>query len=116
MTRIPANLPVIGPEARLYGYITGVGIAPNPDSHDDPVPQHLYAMFEYNGKSSVWVVPDHELFAQLARHLIDMAATRSEHCDARPPSLSLILFSLGLIVRCSLEVPKHPLAAESFAD
>jgi hypothetical protein len=74
------ELPVIGDKPHFYGYITGVGVERCPNATDD-VPRRLYATFEYNGETSVWLVPNHELFAELARHLIDMAVMRDEHAD-----------------------------------
>jgi len=74
------ELPVIGDEPHFYGYITGVGVERCSDARDD-VPRHLYATFEYNGETSVWLVPDHELFTELAGHLVDTAVMRDEHGD-----------------------------------
>jgi hypothetical protein len=74
MTTIPIS--TIGPEEKFYGYITGLGV--ENDRDDGTVPSRLYATFEYNGKATVWIVPDHELFAILSRHLCDMAFYRNE--------------------------------------
>jgi hypothetical protein len=74
------ELPVIGDDPHFYGYITGIGVERSSDASDN-VPRHLYATFEYNDETSVWLVPDHELFALLARHLVDMAVMRDEHGD-----------------------------------
>lgn len=75
------DLPTIGEEAHFYGYITGVGVERCPEPCNDPVPKRLYATFEYNGKTAVWVIPDHELFQQLTMHLVSTAAMRNEHGD-----------------------------------
>lgn len=74
-------LPIIGAESKFYGYITGIGIEHCPDPCVQPIPATLYATFEYGGETTVWVVPDHELFGILARHLADMAVMRHEHGD-----------------------------------
>jgi hypothetical protein len=69
-------LPVIGTEPHFYGYITGLGIESCPNLSDAPVPSTLYATFEYGSETTVWVVPDHKLFAMLAEHLKSMAFER----------------------------------------
>ena len=73
-------VPTIGEASRFYGYITGIGVerCPGPLA-DDPVPSRLYASFEYHGETTVWCVPDPELFAILSGHLLSMAAMRSQH-------------------------------------
>jgi hypothetical protein len=70
------SLPVIGTDEHFYGYITGLGIESCPNLGDGPVPSTLYATFEYGSETTVWVVPDHELFALLAEHLKNMAFER----------------------------------------
>src|SRR5437667_9505237 len=75
------DLPVIGEQPHFYGYITGIGVERCRDPGSGPIPQRLYAAFEYNGETSVWVVPDHELFQQLAKQLVDMAVMQDEHGD-----------------------------------
>ena len=72
-------LPTIGSEEKFYGYITGIGVERCADPICDQIPSRLYASFEYNGETTVWCVPDHELFGILASHLTDMALTRTEH-------------------------------------
>ncbi len=78
---VATDLPTIGEEAHFYGYITGVGVERCPEPGNDQIPQRLDATFEYNGKTSVWIVPDHDLFKQLAKHLVDTAVMRNEHGD-----------------------------------
>jgi len=73
------TLPTIGEEPHFYGYITGIGVENSTADFRDEVPTRLYATFEYGHGTTVWCVPDHELFALLAVHLIDMAAMRSAH-------------------------------------
>ncbi len=80
MSRV-IDLPVIGEMAHFYGYITGIGVERVPEPGVEPVPSRLYATFEYNGETSVWLVPDHELFEQLAQHLVETAVMRGEHGD-----------------------------------
>jgi hypothetical protein len=81
MPHMKAKLPTIGEQARFYGYITGVGVERCPEPSQEPVSQNLYATFEYNGDTSVWLVPDHDLFRQLCSHLADTAVMRKEHGD-----------------------------------
>jgi len=66
------DVPTIGPEQRFYGYITGLGIE-NWHASGSPMPRRLFATFEYNGKSEIWIVPDEELFEILSSHLNKMA-------------------------------------------
>lgn len=74
-------IPVIGEEERFYGYITGLGVERSSGLCDEPVPTRLYATFEYGATTTVWLVPDHELFAILGRYLAEMAEMRHEHDD-----------------------------------
>lgn len=74
-------LETIGTEEHFYGYITGIGVERCTDPGGNQIPTRLYATFEYNGETTVWCVPDHELFSILARHLVDMATMRTEHGD-----------------------------------
>jgi hypothetical protein len=74
------QLPIMGEKPHFYGYITGVGIERCAEPADR-VPRRLYSTFEYNGETSVWLVPDHEFFAAHSRHLVDMAVRRDEHGD-----------------------------------
>ena len=60
---------------RYYGYLIALGLQ-NDTGQPNAEPRHLYAMFEYGGRPDVWVVPDAELFAALAPHLVAMAKTR----------------------------------------
>ena len=78
MTATP--IPTIGPEERFYGYITGLGVEDGGTRPDGTAPDRLYATFEYNGETTVWIVPDHRLFAILARHLCATAAARHSGC------------------------------------
>jgi len=73
-------LPIIGIEARFYGYITVSGLRTVPSRAVNQFPR-LYATSQYNGKTSVWILPDHELFRQLAKQLVDTAVLRTEHGD-----------------------------------
>jgi hypothetical protein len=70
---------VITESEDFYGYIIGLQVEryphPGPDS---PVGSKLFATFEYRGKTSVWEVPDADLFRLLSRHLVDMAVSRTE--------------------------------------
>jgi hypothetical protein len=67
------EVPTIGPEKRFYGYITALGIENWHNAPNDPMPRRLFATFEYNGKTNVWIVPDEDLFKILSSHLNDMA-------------------------------------------
>lgn len=58
--------PIIGPEERFYGYVTGLNIQP---SDDDTTPRRLLATFEYSGATETWEVPSTELFEALLEHL-----------------------------------------------
>jgi len=59
--------PVIGPERKFYGYVTGLSI--EPASENDEIPQRLLATFEYSEKTETWEVPTLELFDALWGHL-----------------------------------------------
>ncbi len=75
------TLSTIGTAEKFYGYITGTGIESCANPSGDEIPSRLYASFEYNGKTTVWCVPDHELFGILAHYLTDMALMRSKYGD-----------------------------------
>ena len=70
---------VITETEQFYGYLIGLHVEQDaePDM-DGMVSPKLYAIFEYGRKASVWEVPDVELFKILAKHLCDMAWSRSK--------------------------------------
>ena len=71
----------IGHEAKFYGYIVGLEIERG-DLPDSPeVPKRMFARFEYGAKSTVWEVPDSDLFALLANHMVGNATMRNVHDD-----------------------------------
>ena len=75
------HIPMIGTGEAFYGYIVGLQLERGdlPDSPD--VPSRMFARFEYSGSTTVWEVPDHHLFRELAKHLCDNAQMRDEHED-----------------------------------
>ncbi len=70
---------VITETENFYGYLIGLHVQPGarPGS-DSPGMEKLYATFERNHEISCWEVPDLDLFRILAKHLCDMAWSRSE--------------------------------------
>ena len=72
------EIPVIGPENRFYGYITGLGVGLRGENGHD---RRCYAMFEYNRERTVWIIPDYELFLALGEYLNGMAYCRFETPD-----------------------------------
>lgn len=77
-------IPVIGPEERFYGYIVGLGVGLSYPGVHYSAQQHdtnCYVMFEYNGKGTIWRVPDVTLFRELGKHLNGMAYFRLEQPD-----------------------------------
>lgn len=66
--------PMIGPESRFYGYLTGLFLAPN--DLDDNIDNRLFAIFEYRDEQDIWEVPDEELFNLLSKYLNSMAWER----------------------------------------
>lgn len=62
----------IGDASRFYGYIVGLGVTLELDDDLNPNPS-MYALFEYNGEMTAWIVRDLELFSILNKHLSDMA-------------------------------------------
>jgi hypothetical protein len=74
------KIPTIGTGEHFYGYLTGLGVGGTlEDSWEHDL--NLYAMFEYNGARSVWIVPDSELFEILSKHLCSMAWYRKNASD-----------------------------------
>lgn len=41
----------------------------------------MFARFEYSGTTTVWQVPDSDLFSLLAKHMVDNAVMRDVHED-----------------------------------
>ncbi len=69
---------VIGREAKFYGYIVGLEM----ERGDSPgIRRRMFARFEYGPLSSVWEVPDSDLFGLLAHHMVGNATMRHEHAD-----------------------------------
>jgi len=69
----------IGPEERFYGYIVGLHL--EHAEGDLELPAKAYARFEYGNTTSVWLVPDYELFRILSEHLKQNAWCRLETDD-----------------------------------
>jgi hypothetical protein len=74
------KIPVIGPEEKFYGYIIGLGIGISDPLHDFQ-DRNLYALFEYNGVRSPWIVPDDKLFHMLSEYLSEDAWTMKNTDD-----------------------------------
>ena len=72
---VEEEAPVIGAESKFYGYVTGLWIEAAPECSPE-IPKRLFASFEYNGKTTIWEVPDEELFKILSGHLNSMAWIR----------------------------------------
>jgi hypothetical protein len=78
-----AQIPMIGPEERFYGYVVGLGVGLTHIGAKD-APYHdtnCYVMFEYNDERTIWRVPDLKLFQALGKHLNGMAYFRFEAPD-----------------------------------
>lgn len=61
----------------FYGYIIGLQIERCPEpGPESTVGSKLFAIFEYGADSSVWEVPDLNLFLMLSHHLYRMAKSR----------------------------------------
>ncbi|PTX99278.1 hypothetical protein DB345_02560 [Spartobacteria bacterium LR76] len=88
----------IGEKSKFYGYIVGLSIERG-DLPDSPeVPDKMFARFEYGGKTTVYRVPDWELFSILAKHLCDNARMRNEHGDYGYAKLYIEKSSEGWLV------------------
>jgi hypothetical protein len=70
---------MIGPASKFYGYIVGLQLERGDLPGAPDIPTRMFARFEYSGTTTVWEVPDHELFRILSCHLSDNAQTRDEH-------------------------------------
>ena len=70
--------PTIGEASKFYGYIIGIGIIESPG---EEIGRRLYASFEYNGITTVFLVPDADLFQILSNHLVKMAWSRTNTDD-----------------------------------
>ena len=70
------QIQTIGPDEHFYGYIIGLQI--EQDWQVELGASRLYALFEYNGEPTIWIVPDYELFEILSRFLLSMAQERSK--------------------------------------
>src|SRR4051794_31941870 len=74
---IPPDVRAISDELNYYGFITGLGVERVPEwTVTAIISDRLYATFEWEGETSVWLVPDSELFGELAPHLVRMADSR----------------------------------------
>ena len=67
------KIPVIGQEARFYGYIIGVSIGP---AQAEGSGRGMFATFEYNEGTKIYEVPDIVLFRKLMNHLVSMQLAR----------------------------------------
>jgi hypothetical protein len=70
------QIKTIGPDEHFYGYIIGLQIEQNWEVKLGA--SELYALFEYNGETTIWIVPDYELFEILSKFLLLMAYERKE--------------------------------------
>ena len=68
------RIPVIGREAKFYGYIIGVSLEPR---NDEDGRNRMFATFEYGGESKEYRVPDIILFRKLITHLVFMQQERN---------------------------------------
>lgn len=72
---------MIGPEKKFYGYIIGVSLERSSDDLMADVPKKMFARFESGQSTTVYEVPDIELFAELTHRLRRNAQMRAEHGD-----------------------------------
>ncbi len=67
--KIAALDPIIQEHESFYGYIKAVGFYNSSENED--YWGGMYAIFEYNNKTTRWQIPDIELFELLVGHLQD---------------------------------------------
>lgn len=73
---------VITEAEQFYGYLVGLKVEQNAEADlDGYFSPRLYAAFEYGSESSVWEVPELELFKILSMHLCSMAWARRENAE-----------------------------------
>ena len=73
---------VITETEQFYGYLVGLKVEQNAEpDRDGYFSPKLYAGFEYGSESSIWEVPDLELFKILSEHLCRMAWARRENAE-----------------------------------
>lgn len=71
----------IGPKRKFYGYIIGVSLERSSDDLTADLPKRMFARFEYGQSTTVYEVPDVDLFAELTHRMLRNAQMRAEHGD-----------------------------------
>jgi len=80
-TTMTDNIPIIGTVLEYYGYIIGLQFERGDSPASPDVPSKMLATFECGDSTKTWQVPDHHLFAELAKQLCENALMRDEHKD-----------------------------------
>ncbi len=75
------NIPIIGTELVYYGYIISLQFERGDSPASPDVPSKMLATFECGDSTKTWQVPDHHLFAELAKQLCENALMRDENKD-----------------------------------
>lgn len=79
----------IGPASRTYGYLVGLALERGDLGYSKKFPGRMFARFEYLDKTSVFIVPDWELFELLSKHLSESARVRSQSGNYAYEKLSI---------------------------